>query len=161
MQKNIQILAFSHLKSLYNTNNREEEITFEANPNFPAHLSGIEENKKYICKGGVISFQSGNHELFLEFKNHLSKIAGFDDYEHIWRLKPLGYFVEFIYFTDDKGSIGPIISSKLYKDFSDNFQQAKEYFDKIHNGNTFFALYQNWKKAFYFAKNHGAISISS
>lgn len=161
MQKNINILAFSHLKTLYNPQQSIEEISFKANPNFPAHLSGIDENKKYVCRGKIISFQSGNHELFLEFKNHLAKIAGFENYEQIWKLKPLGYFVEFIYFTDVQGSIGPIIGSKLYKDFFDNFQNAKKYFETVENGHTFFIFYSNWKKAFYFAKNHGAISITS
>ncbi len=68
-------------------------------------------------------------------------------------------FQELIDFADNEGVIGPIVSKKLAKDFSDYEEEAKAYAKTIADGDWWFERYLAWKKAFEMASENGAVDF--
>lgn len=147
---------------LYEDGTPEEDrvTSFYSNPQFPAHISGLDSNIFYRCNGKKLLFGADTYEEYNEFKNHLAKIVGFNSPEELWKSGNPIFFVELIYFSNCEGTIGPIVCKKLYNDFRDNFSRAEEYFSKIENSKKFWVHYQNWCKALLAASNNGAILIT-
>jgi hypothetical protein len=139
----------------------EERVTsFYSNPEFPAHISGLDTHAFYRCTGKKTRFGAANYEEYCEFKNHLAKIVGFNNAEDLWLAGGPIFFIELIHFSNYEGTIGPIVCRKLYNDFKDNYDRAEEYFIKLEEGKKFWIHYQNWCKALGMARNNGAILIT-
>lgn len=161
-----QIIVYNKLKRLQDSEvalcedgSPEESnvATFFSNPDFPAHITGLDSTIYYKCTGKMLSFSGGTYEEYGAFKDHLAQIAGFKNAKDVWHKNTMGYFVELINFSDYEGTIGPILCSKLYKDFKDMYQRAEHYFAQIPNSNKFWNCYKNWLKALKYAQQDGAI----
>ncbi len=139
----------------------EESVTsFFSNPQFPAHISGLDSTIFYRCNGKRMRFGAATYQEYQQFKHHLSRIAGFqNELELIFKGGPI-YFVELLNFSDSEGTIGPMICKKLYNDFKDNYDIAEEYFTNLEDGRKFWIHYQNWCKALSVARQNGAILIT-
>ena len=76
-----------------------------------------------------------------------------EDYE------PGSPFEEFINFSDCEGTIDWETSAKLYQDFVDWRDRAREeYSSKDYNNETFLYRYDAWMEAFELAKENGVVS---
>lgn len=128
--------------------------SFFSNPEFPYHISGINPNDFYICKGEKFGFRAGSYAGFNEWKNQLAQLGGYLNRQDVWNRKKMGPFVELINFSDSDGTIGYMIASKLAKDFKSYEGKAKENLTPF-----FYANYQNWKKCCEIAAKGGAISF--
>ena len=127
------------------------------------------------------SFRAGSYSGYGEWRNKLSVMAGYGDASDVWKdfgsnirycklkkingeefkMKP---FYELICFSDCEGVIGPEISKKLYQDFLDFDEKAKDFqknntdfYPSPYQGDYFYQLYQNWKEAFRVASEYGAV----
>lgn len=132
---------------------------FRSNDLKPAHISGIEELTYYRCNGKRMYFGSGTDSEYAEFLEHLAKIAGFNSVSELISNNNICFFRELINFNMERGTIGPIISKKLYHDFRDNFNNANQYFNTFDSGRKFWVHYQNWCAGLYVAKEDGAIMV--
>ena len=65
-------------------------------------------------------------------------------------------FYELICFSDCEGVIGPEVAKKLYKDFCDYYDIAKEHIKEKWDG-WFYEKYKEWKEAFRVASENGAV----
>ena len=126
------------------------------------------------------SFRAGSYGGYNQWRNELSKMAGYRDANEVWndktfdsfkscnprkdkldsingigvkRVKP---FYELINFSDTEGTIGPEVSRKLYEDFIKFDKQAKEYANE-NDYDWFYNLYQEWTNAFKIASQNGAV----
>lgn len=128
--------------------------SFFANPDYPYHMSGINPNAFYLCKGELFAFRAGSYAGFNEWKNQLAQLAGFKNSQDYWNNKPVAPFSELINFSDSEGAIGYVVASKLAKDFQDYENLAK-------NSNIpfFYESYKNWKRACEIASKDGVINF--
>lgn len=133
--------------------------SFYSNPEYPAHISGLDTNAFYKCNGKRMYFGSGTQSEYEEFLVHLSKISGYNSPEELNEIETPAYFLELIKFSRTEGTIGPVIANKLYKDFRDNFNIAGTYFESIEGGKKYWVHYQNWCAGLYIARESGAIMI--
>lgn len=131
-------------------------VTFFDNPKFPYHMAGLSSSHFYRLKGQKYSFRAGSRPSYNQWRDWLAQVSGFKDAHDIWRLQPLTGFVELINFSDSDGTIGPVVSSKLAKDFKDFEKIAIE---KSKNTPFMMDMYYNWKKAFEVAAKNGAIKF--
>ncbi len=125
------------------------------------------------------SFRAGSYGGYNQWRNELANMVGYNGADEVWcdkefdsfknfnlrkdklkslsgdiveRVKP---FYELIKFSDAEGVIGSEVCKKLYKDFVDFDQQAKNHIQD----DWFYALYNDWKKAFKMASENGAVSF--
>lgn len=167
-----QFNVFSKLKKLemsevklFDDGTPEENnvASFYSNPEFPAHITGLDSNLFYRCTGKKMKFGAANYKEYAEFKNHLAIMTGYQSSEEIFKKTGPAFFSELINFSDSEGTIGPIICKKLYNDFKDNYDVADMYFKTIENkedNRKFWIHYQNWCKALFVARHNGAILIT-
>lgn len=135
--------------------------SFFSNPLYPAHIVGLDSHGFYKCTGKMLSFAAGTEDEHLEFKKHLAIIAGYDNLDHaLASSHNPGFFLEFLNFSNTEGTIGPIVSHKIYMDFCDCELIARKYFLNKMNGKFFWDLYSAWHKGFTYAKENGAILLA-
>lgn len=161
----LQVIIYSHLEKMElsevclceDGSPSDEKVTsFFSNPLFPNHIGGLDSQEFYKCNGKMLSFNSGSQEEYLDFKSHLAIIAGYKSLEEALKNKT-GFFLELLKFSETEGTIGPIISHKLYLDFCDCEKKAKNYFLTKMNGKQLWDLYLMWHKGLTYAKENGAI----
>lgn len=128
--------------------------SFFLNPEYPYHMSGVEPDIFYICKGEKFDFRAGSYVVYNSWKNELAKLAGYDSQQRMWNVKPLAPFVELINFSDQDGTIGHVIAAKLAHDFKEYDQLAKEVPIPF-----FYEHYQNWKRSCEIAAKEGVIQF--
>lgn len=70
-------------------------------------------------------------------------------------------FQELINFADNEEVIGSVVSKKLYNDFCTYEKEAEEYSKSVEDsdGEWFIYSYRNWKKAFEYASQNGAVDF--
>ena len=170
-------LDISYISKIKET--RDEEPSFSTNYNgtFQYQLGSL---KKFTCydltpeseNGG---FCAGSYSGYNQWRNQLAVVAGYESAEKVWedcnlpasfnirlfklkeidgqeieRMKP---FYELINFSDCEGLIGPEICKKLYQDFVDFEDKAKE------QDEYFYERYTNWKEAFRVASDNGLVAF--
>lgn len=150
-------------------------ITYNATC-FEYQLGSLKINQRYDLteKSEYDSFRAGSYSGYNWWREQLSIMAGYESANEVWENNNLntrylklneingeenvfGPFVELINFSDCEGVIGPEISKKLYKDFVDFDEKAKEYkMDKDYE-NYFYTKYCEWKEAFRVASDGGLV----
>lgn len=137
-------------------------VRFYINGDFPGREEGIEHK-------GVYAFEDCESEIgmgygpYNHWREQLAKLAGYAPMPHsrygqtemlcaeaCWR-GATGPFSELINFTDCDGVIGPVVSAKLAKDFSDFAPAAEQV------GGEFAQYYGLFKSAFEMAAQNGAV----
>ncbi len=68
-------------------------------------------------------------------------------------------FQELIDFADNEGVIGPFVSKKLFEDFKKYEAEAAEYAKTLEDGQWFMKKYMDWKNAFEYASDEGAVDF--
>lgn len=80
--------------------------------------------------------------------------------DHLERFKGNVAFQELIDFADNEGVIGSTLAKKLYHDFCIYQDEAKEYALTLKDdAEWFMESYYNWKRAFEFASEDGAVDF--
>lgn len=135
-----------------------------ANPDFPGREEGVEHREVYKAEDGF-SFRAGAYSRYNRWRDDLAKLAGYDlgSYEQYGKEWPSyaataweageGPFYELIHFSDCEGTIGPVVSAKLYEDF-------KSFQSKIEGHDSWFVeTYNDFMKAFEMASQNGAVKF--
>jgi hypothetical protein len=168
----LDISYYSEVIEVENSNDSEWYFNSE-DCHFEYQLGGLKKNTNYISTNDseCDSFGAGSYSGYNYWRNKLSQLAGYDDANSVWqdfngnlrylklkkiegeviKMKP---FYELIYFSDCEGIIGPEISEKLYADFVDFDDKAKEQDDY------FYSLYCKFKEAFRVAAKGGLVSFN-
>lgn len=137
------------------------------NDSFPGRAEGLEDRALYKCSGESDGFIAGSYSGYNFWRRELAKMAGYEPvpYSHFgepeeprhdagaWAATE-GPFWELINFSDCEGVIGPIVSAKLAKDFSDFQEKADEV-----PVQWFQETYANFRKAFEGAAQNGYVSF--
>ena len=125
----------------------------------------------YRYDGACDSFGAGSYSGYNRWREKLAFLAGWDISDlHEAAIKTLARnenlnevldqddtakveipFVELIMFSDCEGFIGTKTSAKLFKDFSEHLEDAKEI------GDGFFYLYEHFMNAFDLASDDGCV----
>lgn len=144
-------------------------VQFYENTDFPGRMEGIEGRPTaYLC-GEVLDCFSGGYGGYNGWREELAKLAGYpaapvrrgelfpveQRHDHGAFLAGAGPFYELIYFTDCDGTIGPVVSAKLAKDFAE-FQSAAD----AHPNPIFRTRYADWRAGFELAAQGGAVKFS-
>lgn len=159
----------------------DTEYNNEAHQYQLGSLKGVYKVTEYSISGHIAC---GSYGGYNRWRNELSIMAGYDSAKNVWQdnnfspwlpyinlryrklkklkgetvinnqsIKP---FYELINFSDCEGVIGPEISKKLYDDFIEFDQKAKDY---DNNDDYFYRKYQEWKEAFRIASKGGAVTF--
>lgn len=130
------------------------------NPDFPTRADNLVDRGAYRVTGNPLSFRAGSYGGYNLWRDELAALAGFPDSgakrghaESAWKAAS-GPFYELINFSDCEGTIGPLTSAKLARDFAE--YQAKA---DAHPDAYFRELYRMWRKAFELAANDGAVDF--
>jgi len=137
------------------------DVRVYANPDFPGRAAGVEDRACYVGKDSCgLSTGYGSYNAW---RNELAKLAGYPETRQVnygiaemrydagaW-LATSGPFWELINFSDCEGTIGPVVSAKLAKDFAEFEDRAKAV------GGHFYDRYQEWREAFDMAANSGLV----
>jgi hypothetical protein len=141
----------------------ENFARIRANSSFPERETPLEDGGIYICEERE-GFNAGPYSLYNRWREQLAKLAGYpavevDEYgtkqmRHdvgAWQSEG-GPFYELINFSDCEGTIGPVVSAKLAKDFADFQSKA----DAVESED-WRESYADWRKAFETAAQNGAV----
>ena len=108
---------------------------------WPGRNDPLEPNAIYsfVEKG---KFHAGSYSGYGSWRRQLAEFANGDE------------FHELIDFSDNEGTIGPIVSAKLAEDFERNQKRADD-----HDDEWFRIKYREWRKAFETAADSGAVDF--
>lgn len=136
---------------------------FYFNKDFPGRAEGLKEGMTYKL-GEEGSGLSTGYGRYSAWRDELANLAGYtpdaspsDEYEKRFpyfggaNKAGEGPFYEQILFSDCDGTIGPVVSAKLAKDYADFAEKAEAV------GGYFWEKYQEWKVAFEVAADGGAV----
>ena len=139
------------------------DVRVYANPDFPGRADGVEDRACYT--GKECSSLSAGYGSYNAWRNQLAKLAGYPETRHTnygitemrhdagaWAATS-GPFWELINFSDCEGTIGPIVSAKLARDFADFEERAKTVGGRFYDG------YQQWREAFETAADNGLVNF--
>ena len=146
----LDISVYENLKLVKCPTEDEKDNLFHIYTGFPEQLDDIIDGSYYQYDyNSDLSFRAGSYGGYNYWRNQLAELAGYGSAKFVWdENNDLGekrYFVELINFSDCEGVIGPKTSEKLYKDFIQFDNRAKEV-DEI-----FYNIYCCFKDAFYYA----------
>ena len=106
-------------------------------------------------------FRAGAYSYYNLWRKHLCQFALGVEAEILWE-NPERFigqpFVEIINFTDCDGRIGPLLATKLARDFRDHSSQAEEFAALLEDDPDFIENYRDFSKAFEVA-SRGALTF--
>ena len=111
------------------------------NPSFPGRAAGIEPDVWYK-RDEAGDFRAGSYSGYGAWRAALASVAE-------------GAFWELINFSDCEGTIGPVVSAKLAKDFETHRDRIQ---DEVRD-EYFMHLYDAWMKAFQTAADGGCVTF--
>ncbi|WP_335956158.1 hypothetical protein [Acinetobacter guillouiae] len=131
------------------------------NRNYVERATDVNEDQFYTFEDSI-GFRAGSYGGYNNWREQLAKLAGYpcldgEGDRHLysngaWKAHN-GAFWELINFSDCEGVIGTEVSKKLLKDFIDFEESAKQV------GGYFHELYNEWKTAFEYAGENGAVDF--
>ena len=120
------------------------------------------------------SFRAGSYGYYNNWRKLLALSIGFENIADIWSQGPYNEdipFIELLDFSDADGSIGPMVSEKLYNDFEGMQDKVFEFIDNLMFGvvkghklsmtqvSDFKEVYKDWKTAFDIARDNGLVIL--
>lgn len=142
-----------------------------ANPDFPGRELPLIHKAIYTQGSDSYGFRAGSYSGYNVWRNELAKLAGYTPIEarrHDFGALELrhdsaaseqgsGPFFELIHFSDCEGIIGPLVSEKLFKDFCEFEEKAKNHESAFKE--RFYDLYKEWKTAFEYGSDNGVVEF--
>lgn len=139
-------------------------VDFYENKDFPGRFEGLKKDVAYKIEGECSGLSTG-YGGYSAWREELAKLAGYpaqmrEQYGRqveshcaaCWS-GAHGPFAEQINFSDCEGTIGPVVSAKLAKDYAEFAERAESI------GGYFWEKYQEWKAAFDLAADNGAVDF--
>jgi hypothetical protein len=139
---------------------------------FEEQFQGLEEGP-HIFLGPSHSHRAGSYSGYGQWRDWLAQAAYGKRIESVWDdIDAGGYggpFAELINFADNEGTIGPVASKKLYRDFvmleDDIMDEVDSWYLKQHptkrinkeDFEWFQSKYKDWKESFKIASDGGAV----
>ena len=132
------------------------------NKDFPGRIEGLSQGIAYKIEGDGAGLSIG-YGRYNAWRDELAKLAGYPIgiYEQYGRAAEshcvscwngaVGPFSEQINFSDCEGTIGPVISAKLAKDYAEFAEKAEAV------GGYFWEKYQEFQACFELAADNGAV----
>lgn len=134
----------------------DQQVIDWTEDNWPGRSEGL--SVGYYVWDDTFGFCAGSYSGYNHWRQQLARYAGYESAEHVWHTKPTGPFVELIDFADNEGFIGPIVSKKLARDFSDHksaiVKKALSDRDEY-----FIQQYLAWEKCFEVAAEGGCVEF--
>lgn len=131
----------------------------ESEQHFPGRARGVDLEAVYTFTDSL-RFRAGSYGSYNWWRDQLAKFAGYASAQDAWDKGSTGPFSELIEFSDCEGVIGPVVSAKLARDFSDHATQAERYAATMgEGGKHWFQLYRLWQSAFVMAADTGAVEF--
>lgn len=124
---------------------------------FPGRGEGIDVDSVYTWEE-KFDFRAGSYSGYGWWRRTLDKFRmGYLDFKRFSEDNP---FEELINFADNEGVIGYVVASKLYNDLL-RYEKDAEKFSKtlFADGDWWFDKYKEWKRAFEFASQNGAVDF--
>lgn len=113
---------------------------------FKGRGEGVDADSVYTFESGY-GFGAGSYSAYNYWREILEQFKG------------NVAFQELINFADNEGVIGPVVSKKLFEDFTRYEKEAEEYAKTIEDGEWFIKQYRKWLKAFGVASDGGAVDF--
>ena len=176
----LDITAYQGLKKVDNPlldsdgypENYDTETKFGVNPHYTERMEGVDPDAVYQYEDSF-GFRAGSYGGYNAWREELAKLAGYapvsvDEYsigkprlrhDHGAWNQTEGPFWELIHFSDCEGVIGPVVATKLAKEFAEWDERAKTHSATIDRGDWFYPLYREWRKAFEMAAQNGAVDF--
>lgn len=146
------------------------DVRVFANPHFPGREEGVEDGATYTAQDGM-SFRTG-YGAHGAWREDLATLAGYPattvdrGYGSVSEMhsggawsSESGPFWELINFSDCEGTIGPVVSAKLAKDFAEWDERAKQYDQDNALDGYFYKRFQEWRQAFDMAADGGLVDF--
>lgn len=160
----LDITAYSKLKAVRPRPKYEDESGYAESleslpPNHASQadrMEGMEPKTWYRVEGKTFGFRAGSYSGYNRWREWLAELAGHGSPQNVWNNPKPGPFVELINFSDCEGTIGPVVSAKLAKDFAEWDDRAKAA-DKADGYD--YGKYREWRKAFEMAADGGAVTF--
>lgn len=146
------------------------DVRAYANPHFPGREEGAENRAAYTAQESM-GFRAGSYSGYNAWRNELAKLAGYPEtpFESFGNVRMRhdagawvagsGPFWELINFSDCEGTIGPVVSSKLAKDFSEWDERAKQHDEDAGLNGGLYERFQEWRQAFEMAADGGLVDF--
>lgn len=165
----LDIIAYKNVKKIDKPTDEEldEFQAVHVDPRQAKFFAGREEGLElggWYTGHAVEGFSAGSYTGYGEFCDALARLAGYPannsndgryPHQRGAAFAKSGPFWELIYFPDNEGVIGPVVSAKLAKDFADWQERAREAWDVP--GGWHIRLYDNFHKAFQGAADGGCV----
>lgn len=124
-------------------------------PEFAGREDGLAEGW-YEVDGETVSWSRSYHG-YGWWRENLARMAGYTA-EGLWaNPDPSVPFFELVHFADNEGTIGPVTSAELAKDFGDYAEQAARFAQTIDHGDAWLASYEELGRAFRVASGAGLV----
>ena len=168
----LDITYVSKIKECLDDNDISFLSFYIDNDHFEYHLGSLKKIKIYstTSESDIQGFCAGSYGGYNDWRDRLAAMAGYGSSVNVWNdfkssirylklkkiegidvhIKP---FYELINFSDCEGIIGPEICEKLYQDFVNFEDKAKE------QEEYFYDRYLKWKEAFRVASDNGLVKF--
>ena len=127
---------------------------FDQSDYWPRQGEGIDISSYYDYGKEDFGFRAGGYSWYNAWRSQLAQMAGLQ--ENDLTVESTEPFAELVFFSDCEGYIGPVVSAKLARDFSDFAERALE-FSKTHEH--FLDNYNNFRYAFEMASDNGMVNF--
>lgn len=131
----------------------EDGVIVYHNDDFPGRCDEFPD-RSVIEYGQHLDGPSHSYGGYNEWRDDLSKLAGYKSAKQVFDEVSEGPFYELIDFGDNEGAIGTAVSAKLAKDFAAFQEKADTYSDEY-----FRTRYAQWRAAFEFASDGGFVDF--
>lgn len=137
----------------------DAEVIFWPNyPEFPGRSEGVNTDRTVYGFAEKFGFCAGSYSGYNSWRDVLARFAGYIGAREAWDGR-VGPFWELINFANNEGTIGPVVSAKLARDFADFQERADAFTAPDDWGNYWHQKYNAWRKAFDMASDNGAVKF--
>ena len=107
--------------------------------------------------GYACNYSYGTHRTF---RDHLTAIAqGKSEPVDFLTAEPETIFYDLTDFADNEGCLDWEVCQKLYQEFEEQKQNAKNYFEKQEDGDWWYSVYVKWMESFKNAGKHNGVIV--
>lgn len=117
------------------------------NPHFESRAEGIEPGVPYNVSSEW-GFRAGSYSGYGAWREQLAELVGITNLQGFWGrcevmeeqgVEPDVPFWQLLHFSDCEGTLGPVVSKKLAKDFADWEERAEKFAREMHEASNIYA----------------------
>ena len=147
------------------------DVRAYANHHFPGREEGVDDRAAYKAEYSM-GFRAGSYGGYNAWREDLAKLAGYPKtpvdrgFGSVAEMHSGGAwgtdhgpFWELISFSDCEGTIGPVVSAKLAKDFAEWDERAKQHDEAAGLNGGLYKRFQEWRQGFEMAADGGLVDF--